>query len=765
MLKSKFIKLTAICMMIITTLSISTPAMAATEYMNSTGSVVEDVTSTIKHGEDKNQKEQSKYAQYTSDSSSTTDVYVSQASTFSVTAPVVAILSGQPDDKGNYSGDVKYSVKGNIASNEIVKVVPDNSLSLSQPGKDDIECSIVGKNNEVAKTEFTYADGLRAEKELSQEYTITTKDITAGSWHGSLKTNISLSSGEKYYSSIDKAVNDANNLTTQNADISVSDVNNAEASLFLSDNKSYITLMKDTTSTGDLLMNNDTSLDLHNNTLNFKTGKFITYNDNFHLYNGSIKSVNSKNVVYSKSTNPETSLDVSNVVFDIELNENFSEVHSSIQTTSKNLTAINLKIKQYGDTSTKAVAGVVTNNPDKNSNSENSKCELINCSLDANLPKVANVIRGIQTKHNLKLNNSDISIYSDKAGVAGAYCSSGTYAAEILNTNIISHSKNGFADGFASYSNNVNMSNVNIDCYTSGNNTSYGSYGVNISGGETFSITDSKIKSYTDSKNSFGIRSNASILNKISNCDIYSDVLSADLGVGINTISGKLISTNNTVYGKQIALRTPSSSEISIVEGGAYTSTDHTGYICGRADISNVTFKIANRDKYTVKDVDYGLYVGSNKDVDEYIVNFNNCIIGDSKSSEHSSYNGIVAQGHNNYYAPNQINVNNTKIYTTKHAFVFNVGTEERLIETKFNLYGNTDIYVYDSNENKYNIFTKDELSKEIQSWKSELNDKKSQGYCVGNVIFGNEVAVVDESNMTITKLKITDTANVYDYR
>lgn len=54
MLKNKFIKLTAICMMIITTLSISIPAMAATEYKNSTGSVVEDVTSTIKQGEDKN---------------------------------------------------------------------------------------------------------------------------------------------------------------------------------------------------------------------------------------------------------------------------------------------------------------------------------------------------------------------------------------------------------------------------------------------------------------------------------------------------------------------------------------------------------------------------------------------------------------------------------------------------------------------------------------------------------------------------------------
>lgn len=30
---------------------------------------------------------------------------------------------------------------------------------------------------------------------------------------------------------------------------------------------------------------------------------------------------------------------------------------------------------------------------------------------------------------------------------------------------------------------------------------------------------------------------------------------------------------------------------------------------------------------------------------------------------------------------------------------------------------------------------------------------------------FGNEIPVVGESNMTITNLKITDTANIYDYR
>ena len=193
MIKNKLInKIIAVSLTALTLTSSAVPAMAATDNVNSIASVAEDVSNSQKVGQDKNRAKQTKYSEYQDDTNTSTDVYVSQTSTFSVTAPVVAILNGQPDENNNYSGDVKYSIKGNIASNEIVKVVPDDSLSLSQSGKNDIECSIVGKNNEVAKTEFTYADGLRAEKELSQEYTITTEDITAGSWHGNFNTNISL---------------------------------------------------------------------------------------------------------------------------------------------------------------------------------------------------------------------------------------------------------------------------------------------------------------------------------------------------------------------------------------------------------------------------------------------------------------------------------------------------------------------------------------------------------------------------------------------
>lgn len=205
MIKNKLInKIIAVSLTALTLSSSAVPAMAATQNVNSIASVAEDISNSQKVGQDKNQSKQTKYSEYQDDTNASTDVYITQTSTFSVTAPVIAILNGQPDDKGNYSGDVKYSVKGNIASNEIVKVVPDNSLSLSQPGKDDIECSIVGKNNEVAKTEFTYADGLRAKKELSQEYTLTTQDITAGSWHGNFNTNISLENNLKWYDITDK---------------------------------------------------------------------------------------------------------------------------------------------------------------------------------------------------------------------------------------------------------------------------------------------------------------------------------------------------------------------------------------------------------------------------------------------------------------------------------------------------------------------------------------------------------------------------------
>lgn len=52
-------------------------------------------------------------------------------------------------------------------------------------------------------------------------------------------------------------------------------------------------------------------------------------------------------------------------------------------------------------------------------------------------------------------------------------------------------------------------------------------------------------------------------------------------------------------------------------------------------------------------------------------------------------------------------------------------------------------------------------------SWKTILRQKETNGYCVYNrgIIYGNEIANVDETTNSIKNLKITDSANVYDYR
>lgn len=167
--------------------SYTIPAMAATSYKDSMASVVEDINGTDIKGNDTNQKKQSKYSEYSEDTTVSTDVYVTQKSTFSVVAPVVAVLNGKAEEKN--TGDVRYKAFGNIASDEIIIVEPDETFKLSQAGKDDITCIVEAKNT---ITDFTYANGIRPDNAMTRDYTITANNMTAGSWHGSYNTNISL---------------------------------------------------------------------------------------------------------------------------------------------------------------------------------------------------------------------------------------------------------------------------------------------------------------------------------------------------------------------------------------------------------------------------------------------------------------------------------------------------------------------------------------------------------------------------------------------
>lgn len=93
--KNKFIKNTiAVSLALLTATGSIMPVMAATQNVNSVGSVAEDISNSIKVGTDTNQNKVSEYKTYSADTATSTDVYVTQTSTFSVVAPVIAIIGG-----------------------------------------------------------------------------------------------------------------------------------------------------------------------------------------------------------------------------------------------------------------------------------------------------------------------------------------------------------------------------------------------------------------------------------------------------------------------------------------------------------------------------------------------------------------------------------------------------------------------------------------------------------------------------------------------
>lgn len=147
----------------------------ATEVTNSVGSVQEDITNETKTGQDTAQGKQSEYQQATKETEST-KVYLTKVSTFTVTIPKTVILDGETDS-GNYA----VKVEGNLSGTETVKVVPDESFTMSQEGKEDISATV-----EQDKTEWGYD-----EVETTATGTVQAIDATAGSWNGSFNFNIS----------------------------------------------------------------------------------------------------------------------------------------------------------------------------------------------------------------------------------------------------------------------------------------------------------------------------------------------------------------------------------------------------------------------------------------------------------------------------------------------------------------------------------------------------------------------------------------------
>lgn len=219
-------KVLAVGMAVLCMSSTSVTALAASTNVNSVGSVVEDIETQGTNpatsntagitGYDDTQDRETEYATYadtdmTGDSAASTDVYATQASTFSVVVPVVLVMDGESKD-GDHQANGQVQVKGNIAGNEYVSVEPDATFNLSQSGKDDVTATVAqsakyfcvsGSTAQTTITDKTFTNTLTTDfADTTADITITAPDarnanegvagISAGSWHGSYNTNIAL---------------------------------------------------------------------------------------------------------------------------------------------------------------------------------------------------------------------------------------------------------------------------------------------------------------------------------------------------------------------------------------------------------------------------------------------------------------------------------------------------------------------------------------------------------------------------------------------
>ena len=100
-----------------------------------------------------------------------------------VSLPKTVIVSGERDSQDNlYKGYYGVKVEGDYAGNEMVTIVPDTTVELSQTGKASVEADI-----SQDKTQWTYDEsGAVAEGEIS------TNKLSAGMWNGTFNFNVSL---------------------------------------------------------------------------------------------------------------------------------------------------------------------------------------------------------------------------------------------------------------------------------------------------------------------------------------------------------------------------------------------------------------------------------------------------------------------------------------------------------------------------------------------------------------------------------------------
>lgn len=725
-------------------------AVPTTALAASTGSTANNTSI----GQDIAQGAKTEYSTINSNTDTQTEVYLTaDDSDLIVSVPTTIIVSGTPTTDGKYVGEYSVGVDGDMSGDKTVIIEPEST---------DVTIKQLGKNNKTAtvtqnQTEFTSDDF--ANKKITNGK-ITAEGLTAGSWNGTFNFNISIVKMKRFYSSISLAAQDINQ-ETLNTDETTADlytVENAVCGVYKVDDTYRIEVFKDVEGQNSVSFEKNTKINLNNHTVSFTEKEGITYSSSFSVVNGTLNNSASNSFISTDASNTEGSLILNNVSINQSVPDTITSSVTAIKVYNQYIRVTNTILNQNGvGNSNYNVIGVTVLNTAANSNVYMEKFNYI-----ADVTNAKNVV-AMQKSSNLYCTDIDININTSTASVYGIY--SIANSDNIIDTDITFTTES--SDGYGilcTKSTTAVIDNVTIN----GSSSSGNLWGItDNTTHEKLEVKNSDITIMSVSGSTICASSNGENL-AVSNCNIYASSKDVSKGAGIAGYNKtSFVIENCTVYGKQWAVQTPESATTTI-KNCNISSTDHNLYVVGNADIYYTTLRIANRDKYTVIDEPYGVYCGSSSTDKKAIVNFHNCQIGSKEDNDQNSYNGVVTQAHyNGTYCPAEINLYDTDIYTTQRAFTFNIGSNDNPINTKFNLYGTGQIYVYNKSTKNFDVVSKDTLNDEVMTWKTILKEKKANGYCVYNrgVIYGNEIANVDETTNTIETLKVTNNANVYDYR
>lgn len=707
-------------------------AMAITAFPISTfaASVGSDAMNTS-IGEDTAQNAKTQYSEIAIDDAQT-EVYLTvDDKDLIASLPTTIIVSGTPTSDGKYIGNYSVGVSGDMSGDKLVTIEPESdNVALKQKGKNDKTATITQEQTEFDSDDF--------KNKVQTTGAVTADRLTAGSWNGSFNFNInSKKIHYSYYSSIELAANDANNMTTANADITEDNYDNAVAALFINNGRANIKMLKDETNVNNVTLSQDVSINLANHALTFANGKYLTYNKNFYIYNGTLNGVNSASVILGAKTNLNSSLKINNVTVNQEITKDVKTNSLVIDTSSSNVNSNNLTIVQSGVSSESySATGIVT----RNTSSESTFNHYKFYSTVENTKRV----RACQVTGTTTFNNPYSEASTVNGPVQGFLSSTNATSLKINNATINNKSTNGSVIGIYAQDSNCAISDSNVSAYSS---NGY-SIGILSNDNAKFLLSNSTVISDDNSKQSEGVGS----------CGL--------LGQNTSTNSNASFVVNNcAIYGKQWGIETPAYGK-SKITGGKYTATNHMAYIGGSADISDAEFFIDKRDKYdnSVLDTAFGFYCGSENCPTDAVVNINNCALNNGTTRAQS---GIALTTNYGFTAPKEVNITDTDIYSGWRGIYFDAcAGKDHPSVTKVNLYDNTKLY-----DIKSTLITKNQLAEAISSWKTTEQGSHSSYPCASSTgirTTPNTYAIIGEGYATAkgnVNAYATDDCNVYDYR